>query len=112
VRIYNGTVPLQRVAIEQCPAKSGFTLLYVGRLAPVKNHPLLLNAFRAALSTMPDLRLWMVGDGSERVKLESLATELGIAEQVAFWGHHVIKVGGIAYVPAARLLTGVACNRN
>jgi len=89
VRIYNGTVPLQRVAIEQCPAKSGFTLLYVGRLAPVKNHPLLLNAFRAALSTMPDLRLWMVGDGSERVKLESLATELGIAEQVAFWGQQL-----------------------
>jgi len=41
--------------------KSGFTLVYVGRLEAVKNHVLLLNAFRAALSSMPDLRLWMVG---------------------------------------------------
>ena len=48
VRVYNGTAPLQRVAREKWPPKSGFTLLYVGRLAPVKNHPLLLNAFRAA----------------------------------------------------------------
>jgi glycosyltransferase involved in cell wall biosynthesis len=89
VRIYNGTAPLQRVAIEKCPSKSGFTLLYVGRLAPVKNHGLLLHAFRAALSSMPDLRLWMVGDGSERKSLENLAAELGIAEKVNFWGQQL-----------------------
>ena len=89
VRVYNGTAPLQRVPREKWPPKTGFTLLYVGRLAPVKNHPLLLNAFRAALSGNPDLRLWMVGDGSERLKLESLAAQLGIAEQVTFWGQQL-----------------------
>ena len=31
----------------------------------------------------------MVGDGSERAKLESLAVELGIAEQVTFWGQQL-----------------------
>ena len=89
VRVYNGTAPLQRVAIEKCPPKSGFTLLYVGRLAPVKNHALLLNAFCAALSTLPDLQLWMVGDGSERKSLENLTAELGIADQVTFWGQQL-----------------------
>jgi glycosyltransferase involved in cell wall biosynthesis len=89
VRIYNGTAPLQRVEKERWPPKSGFTLLNVGRLAPVKNHGLLLSAFCAAHSTRPDLRLWMVGDGSERIRLESLATELGIAEQVTFWGQQL-----------------------
>jgi glycosyltransferase involved in cell wall biosynthesis len=89
VRIYNGAVPLQRVAKEHWPAKSGFTLVFVGRLAPVKNHALLLNAFRAAHSTMPGLRLWMVGDGSERKTLESLAVSLGIDEQVTFWGQQL-----------------------
>jgi L-malate glycosyltransferase len=89
VRIYNGALPLKRAAKEICPAKSGFTLVYVGRLAPVKNHGLLLHAFRGALSTMPHLRLWMVGDGSERKSLESLATELGIAGQVIFWGQQL-----------------------
>jgi glycosyltransferase involved in cell wall biosynthesis len=89
VRVYNGAVPLKRAAKEQWPAKSGFTLLYVGRLAPVKNHSLLLNAFRAALSSLPGLRLWMVGDGSERQALESLAAQLGIAAQVTFWGQQL-----------------------
>jgi glycosyltransferase involved in cell wall biosynthesis len=89
VRIYNGAVPVERVAKKDWPAKSGFTLAYVGRLAPVKNHPLLLNAFRAALQSMPNLRLWMVGDGGERKTLESLATELGIAGQVTFWGQQL-----------------------
>jgi glycosyltransferase involved in cell wall biosynthesis len=89
VRIYNGAVPLRRTAREQWPAKSGFTLVYVGRLEPVKNHSLLLNAFRSALSRMPDLRLWMVGDGSERRMLEELAAELGIRAQVTFWGQQL-----------------------
>ena len=84
VRIYNGVAPLTRVAKENWPPKSGFTLIYVGRLEPVKNHGLLLNAFRMALSSMPDLRLWMVGDGSQRNALEALAKELGISAQITF----------------------------
>ena len=89
VRVYNGTAPLQRAAHQLWPPKTGFTLLYVGRLEPVKNHSLLLNAFRAALLSMPGLRLWVVGDGSERKMLEGLAAELGIASQVTFWGQQL-----------------------
>ena len=89
VRVYNGAVPLKRVAKENCQPKSGFTLVYVGRLAPVKNHPLLLKAFHSALTSMPELHLWMVGDGTERALLERLATELGIAAEVTFWGQQL-----------------------
>jgi glycosyltransferase involved in cell wall biosynthesis len=89
VRIYNGVAPLRRVPPEKCPSKSGFTLLYVGRLAPVKNHTLLFKAFRLALLSRPDLRLWMVGDGSERKALEQLASELNILSQVTFWGQQM-----------------------
>ena len=46
-------------------------------------------AFRGALASMPDLRLWMVGDGSERAAMERLAAELGIVEQVTFWGQQL-----------------------
>jgi glycosyltransferase involved in cell wall biosynthesis len=63
--------------------------LFVGRLEPVKNLRLLLNAFRQALSSIPELRLWMVGDGTERNGLENLANELGISEQVRFWGQQL-----------------------
>ncbi len=93
VRVYNGALPLARTAREQWPAppgsKPGFTLVFVGRLAAVKNHPLLLKAFRAALSARPGLRLWMVGDGPERGALESLAAELGLGGSVTFWGQQL-----------------------
>ncbi len=89
VRIYNGTDAVVKVAEENCPPKDGFTLLYVGRLVPVKNHDMLLLAFHLALSSLPNLRLWMVGDGSERQRLESMASELGIATKVTFWGQQL-----------------------
>ncbi len=89
VRVYNGAAPLRRVAKEQQPQKDGFTLIYVGRLEPIKNHALLLNAFCAAHLSMPDLSLWMVGDGSERKRLETLANQLGISAQVIFWGQQL-----------------------
>jgi glycosyltransferase involved in cell wall biosynthesis len=38
---------------------------------------------------MPDLQLWMVGDGSERKTLEDLAAALGIAQHVTFWGQQL-----------------------
>jgi glycosyltransferase involved in cell wall biosynthesis len=89
VRVYNGALRLARVSYEQWPAKSGFTLVFVGRLEPVKNHALLLNGFRTALVQRPDLRLWMVGDGSERSTLEELSAQLGITSQVTFWGQQL-----------------------
>jgi L-malate glycosyltransferase len=89
VRVYNGTIPLSRAVKDNMLPKTGFTLVYVGRLAPVKNHALLLHAFRAAISVMPDLRLWMVGDGNERKSLECLATELGLEQEVTFWGQQL-----------------------
>ena len=89
VRVYNGAVPLTRMAQAEDVSKSYFTLVYVGRLAPVKNHALLLNAFHSALLSMPNLRLWMVGDGTERKALEGLASELNIASKVRFWGQQL-----------------------
>jgi glycosyltransferase involved in cell wall biosynthesis len=38
---------------------------------------------------MPGLRLWMVGDGSERARLERLTIELDIGECVTFWGQQL-----------------------
>jgi glycosyltransferase involved in cell wall biosynthesis len=89
LRVYNGTTPLQKVASIYWPPKKGFTLSYVGRLEPVKNHLFLLNAFCMALQVMPGLQLWMVGDGSERKMLENLAEKLGITSQVIFWGQQL-----------------------
>ncbi|HEX5461300.1 MAG TPA: glycosyltransferase [Steroidobacteraceae bacterium] len=57
----------------------------VGRLVPVKNYTLLLNAF-ARLP--PDAcQLILVGEGPERGALERLADDLRIRDRVEFAGH-------------------------
>ena len=89
IRVYNGALPLTRVSKERCPTTDGFTLVFLGRLEPVKNHSLMLRAFSIALSSMPTLRLWIVGGGRERARLEAVATELAITPKVTFWGQQM-----------------------
>jgi glycosyltransferase involved in cell wall biosynthesis len=58
----------------------------IARLEPVKNHELLLRAFREANRVRPELLLVLVGDGSLRSDLEALARSLEIAHAVQFAG--------------------------
>lgn len=44
--------------------------LYVGRLAPEKNLPLVLQTYASMRARQPRLRLVLVGDGPERAKIE------------------------------------------
>ena len=62
-------------------------LLYVGRLAPEKNIPLLLQAFQCLLGEYKGLRLLICGDGQDREKLLELTRNLGIGEGVTFLGY-------------------------
>ncbi len=57
-------------------------LICAASLIPVKNHALLLNA----LVHLPDVTLDLVGDGTDRRKLEQLAAELHIADRVQLRG--------------------------
>ena len=60
----------------------------VGRLDPVKNQQLLVLAFKEAIEKSKNsLRLKIVGDGSEREKLENLVKELRIENRVDFLGY-------------------------
>ena len=86
VRVYNGADRLSVVPPDERPPRSGFTLVFVGRLARVKDLSTLVNAVALALPRVPDLQLWVVGDGPEREPLEALAAELGITANVTFWG--------------------------
>ena len=58
----------------------------IARLEHVKNHQLLLRAFREAHRKRPELLLVLVGDGSLRPELEALAQSLEIASAVRFTG--------------------------
>lgn len=59
----------------------------VARLAPIKNHTMLLQAF-AALDTevRKGARLLIVGDGAERQRLVTLARDLAIESDLSFTG--------------------------
>ena len=61
------------------------TLLFVGRLDHEKRIHVLLKAV-SLLDPKFDVKVELVGDGSEREALESYATELGIRERVNFLG--------------------------
>ena len=58
----------------------------VGRLVPVKNHTLFLNAAAKVLAQMPDVRFAIVGDGELREELEAQTDALGIRSAVNFTG--------------------------
>lgn len=58
----------------------------VGRLAPVKDHETLLEAFRLAAPQLPGAVLLIVGDGPVRAGLEARAQALGVADRVKFLG--------------------------
>ena len=85
VTIRNGAYP-PRVGAEQTFAKSGFTLVSVGRLARVKRYDTLLRAVAVARGTVPDLRLWIVGRGDEGPALQQLCADLDLGDAVRFCG--------------------------
>ncbi|WP_153637442.1 glycosyltransferase [Marinobacter salsuginis] len=91
--IYNGTSALKRNDIEAQKVrdnlgipKDAFVVGTVSRLDPVKNQSMMLRAFKEFSEKYPDSYLLMVGDGSDKEKLISLATELGISERTMFTG--------------------------
>ena len=62
-----------------------FVVGSVGRLAAVKNYPILLRT--VAAMRHENVRVVLVGDGPERDALEGLAASLGIAARTTFLGH-------------------------
>lgn len=64
-------------ALPALSAREVNTFVFMGRLVDWKAVDLLLQAFAEARARAP-MRLWILGDGSERANLEALAARLGI----------------------------------
>ncbi|MCL3881774.1 glycosyltransferase [Marivita sp. GX14005] len=67
--------------------RNGMTILFVGRLAPVKGLPILLEAVARLADSYPDLQLDIIGDGPDRVALEAEVARRGLDERIAFLGY-------------------------
>lgn len=58
----------------------------VGRMSKEKNHNFLITLMPSLIEKMPDIRLVLIGDGSERGLLEELSRELNVEDNVIFTG--------------------------
>jgi phosphatidylinositol alpha-1,6-mannosyltransferase len=72
----------------------GPVLLSVGYLIRQKGHETAIHALPRLVKEWPELRYLVVGDGPEKARLETLAAELGVTDNVSFLGR----------VPEAELL--------
>ena len=83
--VHNG-IPTATGAYAQRPERPHITFMAVGRLAPVKNHMMMLRAFHAMAQTRPQVRLVLVGDGPERAALEDYVRQQRLEDKVSFPG--------------------------
>ena len=63
--------------------------LYIGRIDPEKSLHVLVEAFFKTLQELPTAQLVIVGDGSDKQRLEKLTEELKITSSVTFTGRIV-----------------------
>ena len=77
----NSDIPLVKTDTDE----NSKIVLYVGRLEKVKNLSMMLSAISKAMKDMP-IRAILVGEGSERSKLEEQVRQAGIEGRVWFTG--------------------------
>ena len=85
--IYNGVDP----DLFYPQGKEQNYILSVGNLIPIKDHELLLRGIAAIRERFPHLTCIIIGDGPNRIHLQTLANELKIAERVVFRGRQSRK---------------------
>ena len=88
----NFYLKLKQSMLSKCDIFSKFIgtkkriILFVGRLVSIKGVDHLLKAFASVKDRISNVMLMIVGDGPEKNKLISLASELGIYDNVIFTG--------------------------
>jgi glycosyltransferase involved in cell wall biosynthesis len=92
--VYNGIAPLTYDDAEVTRLKTKFAIadneLCIGtiaRLDPIKNHSMMLHAFRRVLDIGIAAKLVIVGDGEERQNIESLIKQLNLTANVVLTGY-------------------------
>ncbi|RIH89743.1 GDP-mannose-dependent alpha-(1-6)-phosphatidylinositol monomannoside mannosyltransferase [Meiothermus luteus] len=79
--------PEARLALRrEMGVQEEFIWLAVGRFAPAKDYPNLLQAFREVSQAHPAARLWLVGQGPLLEPMKGLAQSMGLEDKVRFLG--------------------------
>lgn len=83
--VYNGVDP-ELFSPGTETSAGGPIVLSVGNLIPIKGHELLIRAVAALGPDFPALTLDIIGRGPEESRLQALAQQLGVGNQVRFLG--------------------------
>lgn len=83
--VYNGVNP-DLFSPSNEPPSGRPTVLAVGNLIPIKGHDVLIRSVASLVQEFPDLCLEIIGDGSERPRLQALTQQLQVGERVRFLG--------------------------
>lgn len=83
--IHHG-VDLQHPGISQAFKLSANQLIIVGRIEKIKGHGYLLKAMPAVIKRFPDVKLLVLGNGTEIENLKMQAESLGISGHLNFMG--------------------------
>ena len=100
--------------------KDDLIVTIVAGLRPVKDHSTLIKAMKTVVKEIPNSKLLLVGDGSEKAKLMQLTKKLGLQKKVIFLGNrkdivnflNVTDVGVLCSLDeclSIALLEGMAC---
>ncbi len=84
--MYRDSLPIAQRYVRKFDLQDKKVVMYVGRLAKVKNLDVLLEAF--ARSDLPATVLILVGDGEEKTHLLNLCRALGIEERTRVVGRY------------------------
>ena len=71
----------------------GYDIVYVGRLTYQKNPERLLCVFRKIIDMIPDVRIGVVGNGDMYEQTKSMAQNMGLDNNVVFYGFHPYPLG-------------------
>ncbi|MFZ2411474.1 MAG: glycosyltransferase family 4 protein, partial [Candidatus Methanoperedens sp.] len=78
-------IDLKRIA-EIPPSSDECDIIFVGRLIKEKNVDELLEAAGYVKEALPDVKCHIIGDGPEKERLIGLAAEIGLLDNVGFFG--------------------------
>jgi glycosyltransferase involved in cell wall biosynthesis len=88
IHIVSNTLNLAHFRIgEGEPDRQEIILFYAGGLTFHRGLQTVIRAIGLVKNERPSLRFWILGDGSYRKSLEKLTSQLGLEEQVIFFGH-------------------------
>lgn len=82
--------PIRNDTIKSLPIKNKQpTFLFVGRIVRMKRVEDVINAFNILLSSLPNAKLWIIGDGEKRYmgELDEMIKQYQIENHIVWWGN-------------------------